>query len=142
MCYPRIPLFILVIMIYSVKRFSGDDEKKGMGLGTKLALGTAAIGGTLLAGRAGMLGTKVQKGIGTATASLGKKLGSQRLLNDGANTVGNAAKSATAASYGIKNATQAKNVLGAQDFLTAKQDIQSAGKNASQGILDKFKIGG
>ena len=129
-------------MIYSVKRFSGDDEKKGMGLGTKLALGTAAIGGTLLAGRAGMLGTRVQKGIGTATASLGKKLGSQRLLNDGANTVGNAAKSATAASYGIKNATQAKNVLGAQDFLTAKQDIQSSGKNAAQGILDKFKIGG
>ena len=129
-------------MIYSVKRFSGDDEKKGMGLGTKLALGTAAIGGTLLAGRAGMLGTRVQKGIGTATASLGKKLGSQRLLKDGANTVGNAAKSATAASYGIKNATQAKNVLGAQDFLTAKQDIQSSGKNAAQGILDKFKIEG
>lgn len=129
-------------MIYSVKRFSGDDEKKGMGLGTKLALGTAAIGGTLLAGRAGMLGTRVQKGIGTATAAVGQKIGSQRLLNDGANTVGNAAKSATAASYGIKNATQAKNVLGAQDFLTAKQDIQSSGKNAAQGILDKFKIEG
>lgn len=129
-------------MIYSVKRFSGDDEKKGMGLGTKLALGTAAIGGTLLAGRAGMLGTRVQKGIGTATAAVGQKIGSQRLLKDGANTVGNAAKSATAASYGIKNATQAKNVLGAQDFLTAKQDIQSSGKNAAQGILDKFKIEG
>lgn len=129
-------------MIYSVKRFSGDDEKKGMGLGTKLALGTAAIGGTLLAGRAGMLGTRVQKGIGTTTAAVGQKIGSQRLLKDGANTVGNAAKSATAASYGIKNATQAKNVLGAQDFLTAKQDIQSSGKNAAQGILDKFKIEG
>ena len=129
-------------MIYSVKRFSGDNEKKGMGLGTKLALGTAAVGGTLLAGRAGMLGTRVQKGIGTATAAVKKKIGSQRLLKDGANTVGNAAKSATAASYGIKNATQAKNVLGAQDFLTAKQDIQSSGKNAAQGILDKFKIGG
>ena len=129
-------------MIYSVKRFSGDNEKKGMGLGTKLALGTAAIGGTLLAGRAGMLGTRVQKGIGTTTAAVGQKIGSQRLLKDGANTVGNAAKSATAASYGIKNATQAKNVLGAQDFLTAKQDIQSSGKNAAQGILDKFKIEG
>ena len=129
-------------MIYSVKRFSGDDEKKGMGLGTKLALGTAAIGGTLLAGRAGMLGTRVQQGIGTTTAAVGQKIGSQRLLKDGANTVGNAAKSATAASYGIKNATQAKNVLGAQDFLTAKQDIQSSGKNAAQGILDKFKIEG
>lgn len=128
-------------MIYSVKRFSGDDEKKGMGLGTKLALGTAAIGGTLLAGRAGMLGSRIQKGIGTATAAVGQKIGSQRLLKDGASTVGNAAKSATAASYGIKNATQAKNALGAQDFLTAKQDIQSSGKNAAQGILDKFKIG-
>ena len=57
-------------MIYSVKRFSGDDEKKGMGLGTKLALGTAAVGGTLLAGRAGMLGSGIQKGIGTATAAV------------------------------------------------------------------------
>ena len=125
--------------IYSVKRFS-DDEKKGMGLGTKLALGTAAVGGTLLAGRAGMLGARVQKGIGTATAAIGQKVGAQRLVNDGAKTVGNAAKSATAASYGIENATQAKNVLGAQDFLTAKQDIQSAGKNATKSFLDKFAI--
>lgn len=125
-------------MIYSVKRFSGDDEKKGMGLGTKLALGTAAIGGTLLAGRAGMLGTRVQKGIGTATASLGKKLGSQRLLNDGANTVGNAAKTSTINNY-MRSA-----VDGGANINKKALDIQASmdGKNASQGILDKFKIGG
>lgn len=125
-------------MIYSVKRFSGDDEKKGMGLGTKLALGTAAIGGTLLAGRAGMLGTRVQKGIGTATASLGKKLGSQRLLNDGANTVGNAAKTSTINNY-MRSA-----VDGGANINKKALDIQASmdGKNAAQGILDKFKIGG
>lgn len=125
-------------MIYSVKRFSGDDEKKGIGLGTKLALGTAAIGGTLLAGRAGMLGTRVQKGIGTATASLGKKLGSQRLLNDGANTVGNAAKTSTINNY-MRSA-----VDGGANINKKALDIQASmdGKNAAQGILDKFKIGG
>ena len=125
-------------MIYSVKRFSGDDEKKGMGLGTKLALGTAAIGGTLLAGRAGMLGTRVQKGIGTATAAVGQKIGSQRLLNDGANTVGNAAKTST-----INNFMRSA-VDGGANINKKALDIQASmdGKNAAQGILDKFKIGG
>lgn len=125
-------------MIYSVKRFSGDDEKKGMGLGTKLALGTAAIGGTLLAGRAGMLGTRVQKGIGTTTAAVGQKIGSQRLLKDGANTVGNAAKTSTINNY-MRSA-----VDGGANINKKALDIQASmdGKNASQGILDKFKIGG
>lgn len=125
-------------MIYSVKRFSGDDEKKGIGLGTKLALGTAAIGGTLLAGRAGMLGTRVQKGIGTATASLGKKLGSQRLLNDGANTVGNAAKTSTINNYMRSAVDEGANINKKALNTQAAMD----GKNAAQGILDKFKIGG
>lgn len=125
-------------MIYSVKRFSGDDEKKGMGLGTKLALGTAAIGGTLLAGRAGMLGSGIQKGIGTATAAVGQKIGSQRLLKDGANTVGNAAKTSTINNY-MRSA-----VDGGANINKKALDIQASmdGKNAAQGILDKFKIGG
>ena len=125
-------------MIYSVKRFSGDDEKKGMGLGTKLALGTAAIGGTLLAGRAGMLGSGIQKGIGTATAAVGQKIGSQRLLKDGANTVGNAAKTST-----INNYTRSA-VDGGANINKKALNTQAAmdGKNAAQGILDKFKIGG
>ena len=125
-------------MIYSVKRFSGDDEKKGIGLGTKLALGTAAIGGTLLAGRAGMLGSGIQKGIGTATAAVGQKIGSQRLLKDGANTVGNAAKTSTINNY-MRSA-----VDGGANINKKALDIQASmdGKNASQGILDKFKIGG
>lgn len=125
-------------MIYSVKRFSGDDEKKGIGLGTKLALGTAAIGGTLLAGRAGMLGSGIQKGIGTATAAVGQKIGSQRLLKDGANTVGNAAKTSTINNY-MRSA-----VDGGANINKKALDIQASmdGKNAAQGILDKFKIGG
>ena len=125
-------------MIYSVKRFSGDDEKKGMGLGTKLALGTAAIGGTLLAGRAGMLGSGIQKGIGTATAAVGQKISSQRLLKDGANTVGNAAKTSTINNY-MRSA-----VDGGANINKKALDIQASmdGKNAAQGILDKFKIGG
>ena len=109
-----------------------------MGLGTKLALGTAAIGGTLLAGRAGMLGSGIQKGIGTATAAVGQKIGSQRLLKDGANTVGNAAKTSTINNY-MRSA-----VDGGANINKKALDIQASmdGKNAAQGILDKFKIGG
>lgn len=43
------------------RKLYSDDEKKGMGTGTKLALGgAAAVGGTILAGRKGMLGKNIQ----------------------------------------------------------------------------------
>lgn len=42
------------------RKLYSDDEKKGMGTGTKLALGAAAVGGTILAGRRGMLGKNIQ----------------------------------------------------------------------------------
>lgn len=130
-------------MIYSVKRFSGDDEKKGMGLGTKLALGTAAVGGTLLAGRAGLLGSKVQKGIGTATAAVGKKLGAQRLVNDGAKTVGNAARTSAKKTLGIDTLGKARDMAkeNMSNFKAATNIVKSEQANATQGILDKFKIG-
>ena len=122
-------------MIYSVKRFSDEEKKDGMGLGTKLALGTAAIGGGLLAGRAGMLGARVQKGIGTATASIGNKLGMQSLVKDGASTVGKAAK------------TQARQDLGILAKGTSRADMaygnsvaREEAKNATQGILDKYSV--
>lgn len=122
-------------MIYSVKRFSEEEKKGGMGLGTKLALGTAAIGGGLLAGRAGMLGAGVQKGIGTATASIGNKLGMQSLVKDGASTVGKAAK------------TQARKDLGILAKGTSRADMaygnsiaREEAKNATQGILDKYSV--
>lgn len=106
-----------------------------MGLGTKLALGTAAIGGGLLAGRAGMLGTTVQKGLGTSTAFIGNKLGMQSLVKDGANTVGKAVK------------TQARQDLGILAKGTSRADIaagnskaREAAMNATQGILDKYKV--
>lgn len=126
-------------MIYSVKRFSSDDgEKKGMGLGTKLALGGAAIGAGLLAGRAGMLGARVQKGIGTATAAMGQKVGSQRLLQDGANTVGKAAKTNTV------NNVMRSAVDGGANINKKALEMQATmdGQNATKGILDKFAIAG
>ncbi len=126
-------------MIYSVKRFSSDDgEKKGMGLGTKIALGTAAVSAGLLAGRAGMLGARVQKGIGTATAAIGQKVGSQRLLQDGANTVGKAAKTNTVNSFMRSAVDGGANINKTALEMQATMD----GQNATKGILDKFAIAG
>lgn len=80
-------------MIYSIRRFSDDydysgqqPEKKGLSTLSKIALGTAAVGGGVLAGRAGMLGTGIQKGIGKYTAKIGNTFGSGSLTRDGFNT--------------------------------------------------------
>ena len=123
-------------MIYSVKRFSEEEKKGGMGLGTKLALGTAAIGGGLIAGRAGMLGARVQKGIGTATASIGNKLGMQSLVKDGASTVGKAAKTKTINTYMRSAVDNGANI----NKKALEMQATSDGAKATKGIVDKYSV--
>lgn len=54
------------------KTFSGEQgEKKGMGLGTKLALGAATIGGGLLAAKHGAFGAGAQKAVGKGMMNVG-----------------------------------------------------------------------
>lgn len=91
-------------MIYSIKRFSEDGEKKSHTLRNTL-LGAAAIGGGIAAGRAGMLGSGVQRAIGRGTVSLGKMTGNRSLMKDGIQTYrkGEAGKAGLAA---VGKATQ------------------------------------
>lgn len=57
---------------YRLKRKTfSDDKKSGMGLGTKLALGTAAVGGTLLGAKHGMFGTGIQSSMGKGMMKMG-----------------------------------------------------------------------
>lgn len=122
---------------YRVQRvFSEDGEQKsGMGTGTKIALGVGAIGAGLMAGRAGMLGSTVQKGIGTGTAWVGKTVGSQGIINDGAKTVGKAAKSAKLSELGGASALKESG-----KFTEGARQAITAGKEAEKGILNTYKL--
>ena len=72
-------------MIYTIKRFSEDGEKKSHALRNPL-IGVGTVAGGVLAGRAGLLGAGIQKGVGRATAQVGKWTGSNGLMKDGVMT--------------------------------------------------------
>lgn len=76
-------------MIYSVRRFSDDENKKGSGLG-KLALGAATLAGGLYAGKKGLFGAGIQKSINKGWANVGKTIGSDSMMLSGAQGVGEA----------------------------------------------------
>jgi hypothetical protein len=130
--------------IYRVQRLYSDDGNSGMGTLGKVALGAAALGGGLMAGKTGMLGTTVQRGIGTGMAKAGNMVGSQAMINSGAKTVGKAAATDAAKGYGItlsrSGAQAAKETLGKADAATAFKDIAKQRVDASQGILNKYKL--
>ena len=74
-------------MIYTIKRFSADEEPKKESHALRNTLiGVGALAGGVMAGRAGWLGAGVQKGIGKATAKVGKWTGSGALARDGVKT--------------------------------------------------------
>lgn len=66
------------------KLYSGEDEKKGMGLGTKLAIGTAAIGGAFLGAKKGMFGNVGRMAAGRVQMGAGKMLNSKSMFKGGA----------------------------------------------------------
>lgn len=129
-------------MIYRVRRFSEDNgENKGMGWGKKALIGVGALGtvaGGLMAGRAGMLGTGVQKFVGTNTARLGSMVKSTSLVNDGAKTVSKSVKTQGLKDIGINNTKDLLAVRNDADYRKAFDAVKSSSNEAKQGILDKF----
>lgn len=79
-------------MIYSVRRFSEEDNqnKKSHALRNTL-IGAGALAGGILAGRAGYLGTGVQRGIGKGITSVGSMFGSNKMMQSGFKTQAKAA---------------------------------------------------
>lgn len=118
---------------YRLKRktFSGEEgEKKGMGLGTKLALGAAAVGGGLLAAKHGAFGAKAQKWTGQQMMNVG-------MTKSGANTIAkgqmkdiNKARAAKKLDLltGDAAAAQEKKIA---DNLIKKNNYQQARANSS-----------
>ena len=129
-------------MIYKVRRFSEDNgENKGMGWGKKALIGVGALGtavGGVMAGRAGMLGTGVQKFIGTNTARLGGLMKSKALVNDGAKTVSKSVKTQGLKDVGVNNAKDFLAVRNDADYKKAFDAVKSSSNEAKQGIMNKF----
>jgi hypothetical protein len=116
-----------------------EDEDGGSGMETlgKVALGTAALGGGLMAGKAGMLGTTVQRGIGTGMAKAGNMVGSQAMINSGAKTVGQAAKTDAINTMGGMGAFKEMSKANRQSFASM---ANSEKRDAIKGIMDKYKL--
>lgn len=123
--------------IYRVQRLYSDDGNSGMGTLGKVALGAAALGGGLMAGKAGMLGTTVQKGIGTGMAKAGNMVGSQAMINSGAKTVGQAAKTDAINTMGGMGAFKEMSKADKQSFASM---ANSEKRDAIKGIMDKYKL--
>lgn len=123
-------------MIYTVKRFSSDDdEKKGSGLGGKLLLGAGLAAGAFGAAKTGMLGSGLMKSANQAWARGGSMIGGKlgnKMIQSGASGVGSA-------TYAKNLGEASKNLAKGQTITTGmKQEALKAGKEARQGILDKF----
>lgn len=122
---------------YRLKRYSDDGEKKESHTLRNGLLAAGAITAGVMAGRAGMLGAGVQRGIGQATAWTGQKLGNMgmnkigtSLVKDGAMTKGKGA-----ATLAMNNAAS-KGVTG--DAL--KKIGENAAKTSENRVLNNFAI--
>lgn len=67
---------------FSIPRMFSDDQKKGMGLGTKLLVSGTALAGGVAAAKTGMLGKSAKLGINKAQFGLGKAVGSKGLMKN------------------------------------------------------------
>lgn len=87
---------------FKVKRklYSGQEgEKKGMGTGTKLALGGATLAAGLYGAKKGMFGARAMAGVNKGWAKAGKAIGSDKMMLSGAQ------------GYGVARARQIDNAL-------------------------------
>ena len=129
-------------MIYRVRRFSEDNgENKGMGWGKKALIGAGVLGtavGGVMAGRAGMLGTGVQKFVGTNTARLGGLMKSKALVNDGAKTVSKSVKTQGLKDVGVNSTKDLLAMRNDADYKKAFDAVKSSSNEAKQGIMNKF----
>ena len=70
---------------YSVRRrlfTDGEQQKKGMGWGTKALIGAGTLAGGIAAAKTGMLGKTAKLGVNKAQFGLGKAVGSKGLMKN------------------------------------------------------------
>ena len=102
---------------YRLKRFTENKENSNSSSGVGKAVGaTALVAGGLLAGKKGLLGTGVSKGINKGLMNMGKSTGSSALFKSGAKDYSKAASKSvndmaktTGISNGASKFTQNRN---------------------------------
>ena len=72
--------FVLKRKLYA----EDPNNKSGMGLGTKLALGAATVGGSLYGAKKGMFGNTARMAVNKQIMKAGQALGSKSIVKSGA----------------------------------------------------------
>lgn len=123
-------------MIYKIKRFS-EEKKESHALRNTL-LGVGAVAGGVMAGRAGWLGAGVQKGIGKATAQVGKWTNSSGLMRDGVKTFrkGSVTSGRNELISGSNGAIKSAKELGSENIKLVRQNA----KIETENMMNKMGI--
>lgn len=110
----------------------GQEKKSGMGLGTKILAGTAALGAGLTAAKFGAFGAKAQIGVNKQLMNIGRKFESEALMNSGA-------KGIAQGKFDIQKKGLEKIVNTSTEGVTGEAlDKLNMRKNAAQNVLNKF----
>lgn len=111
-----------------------QPKKSGMGLGTKLALGAAAVGGSLYGAKKGMFGARAMKSVNTGLMKAGQKVGGNvgdKMILSGAGDYGKA-------KVRLANSAMAKKT----GAMMTKKTQQQVADNIAMNQIDKYTGGG
>ena len=119
------------------KTFAEEDQsqKKGMGLGTKLALGAAAVGGAFLGAKHGAFGAKAQNWTGKQMMNAG-------FVKSGANTRAKAALTNAKKNDSLVSKFNLGTEAGDKKFLeNTSKKFQNIKSDATQTKIQNFQKG-
>lgn len=109
---------------FRLKRKAYSENKEGMGMGTKIALGTIGTIGTLYGAKKGMFGNTARMAVNRGIMSTGKALGSSSMVKSGATDYAKGAvyKNIAQASkaypdFKMSNMDVKRNIVGQRNFL-------------------------
>ena len=110
----------------------GQEKKSGMGLGTKILAGTAAVGAGLVGAKMGVFGAKAQMGVNKQLMNVGRTFNSEALMKSGAKgwAQGKYTSQMSAADNVLRKSTE--GVTGDALKVLEKQ------KTGAQKMIDKF----
>lgn len=109
------------------RKLYSDDGKKGMGTGTKLALGATALAGGLYGAKKGIFGTRAMARVNKDWAKTGKAIGSEKMMLSGAQ------------GYGVARAKQIdKALLNRTNSQMTKQAFNTKADQKGSQFLDSL----
>lgn len=126
--------FVLKRKLYA----EDPNNKSGMGLGTKLALGAATVGGSLYGAKKGMFGARAMKAVNTGVMNVGRMVGGktgESIIRSGAADYGKA--KARIANQAVLKKTNSELTKQAQKDIADKIAANQVNKYTGQGAWAK-----